>query len=194
MKYLILFIISLFTLCACSSSKKLTETSRSSQQQSNSNEKLDSDFKARIDTTKSSEYEFVYTKIEFYNPTGNEKEYKSKEAANPDEEELEVDEVESVASISKKPPNGAIKSIEQWSVKKKDESKGQTEASASVQSEKEESVSTNEEVAEKSEETPVPDPKRWKYIFYLALLGIGVFIYIKRTPIFKGIKKLFFKE
>lgn len=194
MKKYLLFLLLVFTFLGCSSTKKMSEHSMSLQNQSSKNEKSDSNFFTRIDTTKTSEYEFTYTKIEFYNPAGNGKEFKSKEEAAPNEEGLNVDEVDPVPSVSKKPPNGAIKSIEQLSVKKKDEAKGQTEASASIKSENEQSDTTNEDVAGKVEETPVPDPKRWKYIFYLALLGVSVFIYIKRTPIFKGIKKLFFKE
>lgn len=37
---------------------------------------------------------------------------------------------------------------------------------------------------------PAPDPYRWRYIFYLALIGCGVVLYAKRTPIIGWLRRM----
>ena len=35
-----------------------------------------------------------------------------------------------------------------------------------------------------------PDPKRWRYYFYLAAVGVVVLLYLKRVPIINWIKRI----
>lgn len=37
---------------------------------------------------------------------------------------------------------------------------------------------------------PAPDPHRWRYIFYLALIGCGVVLYAKRTPVIGWLRRI----
>lgn len=37
---------------------------------------------------------------------------------------------------------------------------------------------------------PAPDPYRWRYIFYLALIGCGVVLYAKRTPAIGWLRRM----
>ena len=37
---------------------------------------------------------------------------------------------------------------------------------------------------------PAPDPYRWRYIFYLALIGCGVVLYAKRTPVIGWLRRI----
>ncbi|RGV92044.1 hypothetical protein DWV99_10470 [Bacteroides uniformis] len=70
---------------------------------------------------------------------------------------------------------------------------GKVENRAVSESEKTNHESFKDNNIQKEQETPVPDPKRWRYIFYLALLAVGVFLYFKRKEIFKNVKRFFSK-
>ena len=37
---------------------------------------------------------------------------------------------------------------------------------------------------------PAPDPYRWRYIFYLALIGCGVVLYAKRVPVIGWLRRM----
>lgn len=37
---------------------------------------------------------------------------------------------------------------------------------------------------------PAPDPYRWRYIFYLSLVGCGVVLYAKRTPVIGWLRRM----
>ena len=41
-----------------------------------------------------------------------------------------------------------------------------------------------------TKEAPAPDPYRWRYLFYILVLIVGVFIYLKRTKLFKFVKSI----
>ena len=92
-----------------------------------------------------------------------------------------------------KKPKGAVKSIETLSVNKVFSETGKVENRAVSESEKTNHESFKDNNIQKEQETPVPDPKRWRYIFYLALLAVGVFLYFKRKEILKNVKRFFSK-
>lgn len=54
-------------------------------------------------------------------------------------------------------------------------------------------VTTVEKMIEETDEhkEPAPDPYRWRYIFFILLIVIGVFLYFRKSPIVKNIVKFF---
>ena len=50
-------------------------------------------------------------------------------------------------------------------------------------------VTKTTESTDKNQE-PTPDPYRWRYIFFIALLGVALLLYLKRTPIVNWIRKI----
>lgn len=191
MKAIYFFIVMLIALTGCSSSKKAFQSSQISQSETEKNESFDSFVSSRIDTTRTSEFELVLTKYEFFNPNSN-----GKEPTTPpeDSEELQIipEELLPAPSANDKPPNvGALKSIEQMTIRYKNEDKGESETIEETQYSNEEATKEHEEAVESSEETPVKSPKRWKYIFYLCMLAVVVLLFFKRSAIFKTLKRLF---
>ncbi|MCH5216151.1 MAG: hypothetical protein J1F10_04355, partial [Muribaculaceae bacterium] len=37
---------------------------------------------------------------------------------------------------------------------------------------------------------PAPDPKRWRYIFYILAIGGVILLYLKRTPILDWLRRI----
>lgn len=85
---------------------------------------------------------------------------------------------------------GVVKSIKQTVIETDVEQKGENkESSESKESENAATVLKNETNTEKQQK-PTPDPYRWRYIFYIALIGVAVLLYLKRVPIINWIKKI----
>ena len=137
--------------------------------------------------------EITYTRIEYFDPARNAREYETES-----EPEGSVLHANNIPLPSDKPPEskkpkGAVKSIETLSVNKVFSKTGKVENRAVSESEKTNHESFKDNNIQKEQETPVPDPKRWRYIFYLALLAVGVFLYFKRKEILKNVKRFFSK-
>ena len=71
-------------------------------------------------------------------------------------------------------------------VEEKGESK---ESSESNETENAATLTKTTESTDKQQE-PTPDPYRWRYIFFIALLGVAVLLYLKRIPIVNWIRKI----
>lgn len=54
-------------------------------------------------------------------------------------------------------------------------------------------VTAVEKMKEETDEykEPAPDPYRWRYIFFILLIVIGVFLYVRKIPLVKNIVKIF---
>ena len=84
-----------------------------------------------------------------------------------------------VAGIAGRP----IRSIKHQVIESIQERKGESQESEESEEGKQ-SASVQREVSRVSKVlAPAPDPYRWRYIFYLALIGCGVVLYAKRTPV-----------
>lgn len=86
--------------------------------------------------------------------------------------------------------NGNIKSIRQTVIESDVEQKGESKDS---KEQKESKCNANVSVAEENNhrvEEPAPDPKRWRYIFYIVAVGAVALLYLKRVPILNWIKRI----
>ncbi len=144
-----------------------------------------------VDTTQTEHGKVTITEIEFYPPTATEPQGK---LAN------RKDSSTKASSVTKPMANvelneigkmqGVVKSIKQTVIETDVEQKGESkESSESKESENAATVLKNETNTEKQQETP-PDPYRWRYIFYIALIGVVALLYLKRVPIINWIKKI----
>ena len=91
-----------------------------------------------------------------------------------------------VAGITGRP----VRSIRQQVFESIHERKGESQ-------EREEGEESKQSASVRSESSrvskvvaPAPDPYRWRYIFYLALIGCGVVLYAKRTPVIWWLRRM----
>ena len=192
--YIFVLLWSLFFCLSCSSVKKLSEMTSSSEKNTTKEENERSFIETRIDTSKMSGLEITYTRIEYFDPARNAREYET--GSEPEDSVLHANNIPLPSEYKppeSKKPKGAVKSIETLSVNKVFSKTGKVENRAVSESEKTNHESFKNNNIQKEQETPVPDPKRWRYIFYLALLAVGVFLYFKRKEIFKNVKRVFTK-
>lgn len=86
--------------------------------------------------------------------------------------------------------SGNIKSIRQTVIESDNETKGESKES---EKQEESKCNANVSVAEENNhrvEEPAPDPKRWRYIFYIVAVGAVALLYLKRVPILNWIKRI----
>ena len=144
-----------------------------------------------VDTTRTEHGKVTITEIEFYPPTATEPQ--GKLANHKDSSAKASSATKPMANIELNEigkMQGVVKSIRltviQSDVQEKGESK---ESSESDNSENSATLSRQETNMDKQQE-PTPDPYRWRYIFYTALVFVAVLLYLKRTPIVNWIKKI----
>lgn len=91
-----------------------------------------------------------------------------------------------VAGITGRP----VRSIKQQVIESVHERKGESREGEESEESKQ-SASVRSEVSRVSKViAPAPDPYRWRYIFYLALIGCGVVLYAKRTPVIGWLRRM----
>lgn len=189
MKKIIFFFIALLSLLSCSTTKKTSEVTTSEKKRSDIIENEKTYVETKIDTSKLSNLEVTYTRIEFFDPARNSKEYKS----GPESEDSNKDGIEKTFPNDKvvKPPDiGSVKSIESWTIKKTKEDKGESTSINATDKNKKTSEAVDNDTSSTSKKAPAPDPYRWRYIFYILVLIVGIFIYLKRTIFFKLVKSI----
>lgn len=144
-----------------------------------------------VDTTRTEHGKVTITEIEFYPPTATEPQGKLANCK---------DSSTKASSVTKPMANvelneigkmqGVVKSIRQTVIQSDVRENGESkEANESDNSENSATLSRQETSMDKQQE-PTPDPYRWRYIFYTALVFVAVLLYLKRTPIVNWIKKI----
>ncbi|MDR1652046.1 MAG: hypothetical protein LBS01_00055 [Prevotellaceae bacterium] len=139
-----------------------------------------------VDTTKKTDVEISYYKIEFYPPAGPALPDTIPENAVLPEG---LNEVAGSIPISKPPPNiagkGAIKSIESYTIKAVSEQTGRAEEKSSETINKTAQSNADITKTETITEQPAADPYRWRYIFGIvivfALLAVGVYLGFRKS-------------
>lgn len=91
-----------------------------------------------------------------------------------------------VAGITGRP----IRSIKQQVFESIHERKGESQESEESEESKQSASVRSESSRVSKVLAPAPDPYRWRYIFYMALIGCGVVLYAKRTPVIGWLRRM----
>lgn len=203
MKKVITFIVLLVLLASCGATKTATKTNNATLDSLKVERVASEQTQKVVDTTRTERGKVTITEIEFFPPT--EIEQPQPEPEKPKKKDKPKDSDNKVADEPKntQPPTtasvdlsnvgkvqGAVKSIKQTVIESDVEEKGESkESSESNETENAATLTKTTESTDKQQE-PTPDPYRWRYIFFIALLGIAVLLYLKRTPIVNWIRKI----
>ncbi len=91
-----------------------------------------------------------------------------------------------VAGITGRP----VRSIKQQVFESIQERKGESREGEESEESKQSASVQREDSRVSRVIAPAPDPYRWRYIFYLALIGCGVVLYAKRTPVIGWLRRM----
>ena len=91
-----------------------------------------------------------------------------------------------VAGITGRP----VRSIKQQVIESVHERKGESREGEESEESKQSASVQREDSRVSKVIAPAPDPYRWRYIFYLALIGCGVVLYAKRTPVIGWLRRM----
>ncbi|MDR1055862.1 MAG: hypothetical protein LBL90_08610 [Prevotellaceae bacterium] len=179
MKKIVVFMLCL-VLLSCASTRKSVQTISTNDSFIQSNESQSAKVDKVIDTTKTENGKITITEIEFYPPNGSDT-VNHTPAIN-----VGGVDIPNIGNID----NAAIKSIKQTTIESESETKGESKESSSTEINKNESAVANTEKTVMIDEEPAPDPYKWRYIFYILLVGVIAFLYLKRVPILNWIKTI----
>ena len=188
-------------LVGCSTPRKLaTNTKEARKVEEARSEKSAGDILQYVDTTKREGVEITYTKIEFYPPDVSKPIITPASEPEPKQEPANLEDKKVEPTPKKKqPPNeqGAIKSIEQYTVKHDTEDRGISASVESIATEKNEAINTEFEKEEAITEEPAADPYRWRYILaiivILLVVGVVGYFWLRKTNIFIRVASFFKK-
>ena len=196
MKKTIMLIALLVVLASCGATKKSIKTAETHIDSLTFTKVVSEQTKRMVDTTRTEHGKVTITEIEFFQPT---------EIEQPQQEHNKPKDSDSKAANKLKktqPPttsidlanvgkvHGAVKSIKQTLIESDVEEKGKSkESSESNENESASTVIKTAESTDKNQE-PTPDPYRWRYIFFIALLGVALLLYLKRPSIANWIRKI----
>ena len=91
-----------------------------------------------------------------------------------------------VAGITGRP----VRSIRQQVFESVHERKGESREGEESEESKQSASVQREDSRVSKVIAPAPDPYRWRCIFYLALIGCGVVLYAKRTPVIGWLRRM----
>lgn len=197
MKKIITFIALLVMLASCGATKKAIKTTETQLDSLTVAKAVSEQTEKMVDTTRTEHGKVTITEIEFFPPTEIEqpqpepdkpKDSDNKVADEPKKTQPTTTASVDLANVGK--VQGAVKSIKQTVIESDVEEKGKSEESSeSNETESAATVTKTTESTDKNQE-PTPDPYRWRYIFFIALLGVALLLYLKRTPIVNWIRKI----
>lgn len=197
MKKIITFIALLVMLASCGATKKAIKTTETQLDSLKVAKVVSEQTEKVVDTTRTEHGKVTITEIEFFPPTEIEqpqpepdkpKDSDNKVADEPKKTQPTTTASVDLANVGK--VQGAVKSIKQTVIESDVEEKGKSEESSeSNETESAATVTKTTESTDKNQE-PTPDPYRWRYIFFIALLGVALLLYLKRTPIVNWIRKI----
>ena len=197
MKKIITFIALLVMLASCGATKKAIKTTETQLDSLTVAKVVSEQTEKVVDTTRTEHGKVTITEIEFFPPTEIEqpqpepdkpKDSDNKVADEPKKTPPTTTASVDLANVGK--VQGAVKSIKQTVIESDVEEKGKSEESSeSNETESAATVTKTTESTDKNQE-PTPDPYRWRYIFFIALLGVALLLYLKRTPIVNWIRKI----
>ena len=187
-------------LSGCSTPRKLAgstkETAKTEEQR---DETIAAEFRRTVDSTKTEGVEVTYTKIEFFPPEPDTLPAKQGTTKTGGQSKTVADTPKNRPKEpkEKQPPDtgkqGAIKSIETFTVKQNTEATGVTQEEQKTEATKAEEVNTDTDKGTDITEKPAADPYRWRYIFGILVLLAVVFFFLRKTKVFTAVVGFFRK-
>lgn len=188
------------SLIGCSTPRKLAgNTKETAKTEEKRDETMAAEFRRTVDSTKTEGIEVTYTKIEFFPPEPDTRQTKpdTMQAGGPSNPVADTPKNQPKEPKEKQPPDtgrqGAIKSIETFTVKQKTEATGVTQEEQKTETSKTEEVNTDTDKASDITEKPAADPYRWRYIFGILLLLAVAFFFLRKTKVFTAVAAFFRK-
>ena len=187
----------LVVLASCGATKKAIKTTETHIDSLTFAKVVSGQTKRMVDTTHTEHGKVTITEIEFFQPTEikqpQQEHNKPKDSDSNILNKLKKTRPTTTASVDLSnvgKVQGAVKSIKQTVIESDVEEKGKSEESSeSNENESAATVTKTTESTHKNQE-PTPDPYRWRYIFFIALLGVALLLYLKRTPIVNWIRNI----
>ncbi len=187
-------------LIGCSTPRKLAgSTKETAKIEERRDEMTTAEFRRTIDSTKTEGLEVTYTKIEYYPPESEVQQPKPDTTATADTlaAEKKAPKLRPKEPKEKQPPHngrqGAIKSIETFTVKQKTEAAGVTQEEQETETTKAEEVNTDTDKETDITEKPAADPYRWRYIFGILVLLAVAFFLLRKAKVFTTVAAFFRK-
>lgn len=198
-RILIAVLLCAFVLMGCSTPRKLASSTKDAAHiEENRTETTAGEIRRTVDSKKSEGVEVTYTKVEFFPPEPDTQLVKpdTTQTAGPLAAGTDVPKDRPKEPKDKQPPNatgkqGAIKSIETFTITQKTEAAGTTKEEQKTETTKAEEVNTDTDTTMDVTDKPAADPYRWRYIFgILAILAVA-FFFFRKSKIFTFFRKLF---
>ena len=187
-------------LAGCSTPRKLAgSTKETAKTEEKRDETTAAEFRRTVDSTKTEGVEVTYTKIEFFPPEPDTLLVKQSttKTGGPSKTVAGTPKNRPKEPKEKQPPDtgrqGAIKSIETFTVKQKAEATGVTQEEQKTETTKTEEVNTDTDKETDITEKPAADPYRWRYIFGILVLLVVVFFFLRKTKVFTAVVGFFRK-
>lgn len=187
-------------LSGCSTPRKLAgSTKETVKTEEKRNEATAAEFRRTVENTKIEGVEVTYTKIEFFPPEPDTLPAKqdTTKTGSPFKPVADTPKNRPKEPKEKRPPDtgrqGAIKSIETFTVKQNAEAAGVTQEEQKTETTKAEEVNTDANTETDITEEPAADPYRWRYIFGILLLLAVAFFFLRKTKVFRAVAALFRK-
>ena len=187
-------------LSGCSTPRKLAgSTKETAKTEEKRDETTAAEFRRTVDSTKTEGVEVTYTKIEFFPPEPDTRQTKpdAMQAGGPSNPAADTPKNRPKEPKEKQPPDtgrqGAIKSIETFTVKQKAEATGVTQEEQKTETTKTEEVNTDTDKETDITEKPAADPYRWRYIFGILVLLVVAFFFLRKTKVFTAVVGFFRK-
>lgn len=169
-------------IVGCSTPRKLvSSTKEAAKVEEKRTEATTGEVTHFVDTTKKNGVEVTYTKVEFFPPGAKSEQAPATEPA--------PGAADNIDRTPKRPANtqGAIKSIESYTVKQNTEAAGVTKDEEKTQTTKAEEINTDTDKVTDVTEKPAPDPYRWRYILAILVVLVVVFLWLRKKNVFAGI-------
>lgn len=187
-------------LSGCSTPRKLAgSTKETAKTEEKRDETTAAEIRRTVDSTKTEGVEVTYTKIEFFPPEPDTLPAKqgTTKTGDPSKTVADTPKNRPKEPKEKQPPNtgrqGAIKSIETFTVKQNTEATGVTQEEQKTETTKTEEVNTDTDKETDVTEQPAADPYRWRYIFGILVLLTVAFFFLRKTKVFTAVVGFFRK-
>ena len=197
-----MFFVLIVLLASCGATRKTTKINTAQLDSLQVEKTVSEQTQKVVDTTRTEHGKITITEIEFFPPTVVDTDPPKLEDFAQTFKDFEDDIHKNMDTTPIKATNanvdvhnfgnvkGSVKSIKQTVIESDVEEKGKSEESSeSNESESAATVTKTTESTDKNQE-PTPDPYRWRYIFGIALVGVALLLYLKRTPIVDWIRKI----